>query len=160
MPMVVSATSTGRAVPPPANERFSAQLRDLGIRPTAIRLSVLQTLAESESEWLRSDEVFLRMLKRGTTTGLASVYRVIKELEKANLVQSQWERSVGGSRAVHRLQAAQGAVQLRCEGCKASVDVIDDALREGLVRAAQARGFPAGGPVIVQMACALSDCAR
>lgn len=106
MPMVVSAASTARAVPPPANERFSAQLRGLGIRPTAIRLSVLQTLAESESEWLRCDEVFLRMLKRGTTTGLASVYRVIRELEKANLVQSQWERSVGGARAVHRLQPA------------------------------------------------------
>ena len=103
------------------------------------------------------------MLKRGTATGLASVYRVIKELEKARLVQREWERSLGGARAVHRLrrtQAAQGTVRLRCGGCNASVEVVDEALHEGLVRAAQAHGMQPGGPVTVQLSCVRTDCAH
>lgn len=167
--MAVSA-ATRRAMAPaiptpatPGPESFSAQLRKLGIRPTVIRLCVLQTLAESGAEWLGGDEVFRRMLNRGTATGLASVYRVIKELEKANLVQREWERSLGGARAVHRLrraQSAQGMVRLRCGGCNASVDVIDEVLHQGVMRAAQAHGLPAGGPITVQVACAQPDCAR
>ena len=132
----------------PANESFSEQLRSLGIRPTVIRLCVLQTLAESDSEWLGGEEVFRR---------------VIKELEKVRLVQREWERSLGGARAVHRLrrsQAPEGMVRLRCGGCNASVEVVDEALHEGLVRAAQAHGMSLGGPVTVQLACAQPDCAR
>lgn len=162
--MAVSA-ATRQANPPalPVNEGFSAQLRGLGIRPTVIRLCVLQTFADSGSEWLGGDEVFRRMLQRGTATGLASVYRVIKELERANLVQREWERSVGGARAVHRLRrtkSAEGMVRLRCGACNASVEVIDEALHQGLMRAAQAHGLPAAGPVTVQVACTQSDCAR
>ncbi len=147
----------------PANEGFSVQLRSLGIRPTVIRLCVLQTLAEGGSEWLGGEEVFRRMLRRGTATGLASVYRVIKELEKVNLVQREWERSLGGARAVHRLwrtQPAERTVRMRCGGCNASVEVVDEVLHAGLMRAAQAHGLPAGGPVTVQLACVQQDCAR
>lgn len=157
------AVSETRRTQEPANESFSEQLRSLGIRPTVIRLCVLQTLAESDPQWLGGEEVFRRMLKRGTATGLASVYRVIKELEKARLVQREWERSLGGARAVHRLrrtQAAQGTVRLRCGGCNASVEVVDEALHEGLVRAAQAHGMQPGGPVTVQLSCVRTDCAR
>ncbi|OJZ01294.1 MAG: hypothetical protein BGP22_19015 [Variovorax sp. 67-131] len=157
------AFSETRRAQVPANESFSEQLRSLGIRPTVIRLCVLQTLAESDSEWLGGEEVFRRMLRRGTATGLASVYRVIKELEKVRLVQREWERSLGGARAVHRLrrsQAPEGMVRLRCGGCNASVEVVDEALHEGLVRAAQAHGMSLGGPVTVQLACAQPDCAR
>lgn len=147
----------------PASSGFSEQLRSLGIRPTVIRLCVLQTLAESDSQWLGGEEVFRRMLKRGTATGLASVYRVIKELEKARLVQREWERGLGGARAVHRLrrtQTPESTVRLRCGGCNASVEVVDEALHEGLLRAAQAHGMPAGGPFTVQLACARAECVR
>jgi len=147
----------------PASESFSVQLRSMGIRPTVIRLCVLQTLAESGSEWLGGEEVFRRMLARGTVSGLASVYRVIKELEKADLIQREWERSLGGVRAVHRLrpqQATGGRVRLSCGGCNASVEVIDEALHQGLMRAAQAHGLPAGGPVTVHLGCTQPDCAR
>ncbi|SEM45077.1 Fur family transcriptional regulator, ferric uptake regulator [Variovorax sp. YR750] len=147
----------------PASESFSVQLRSMGIRPTVIRLCVLQTLAESGSEWLGGEEVFRRMLARGTATGLASVYRVIKELEKADLIQREWERSLGGVRAVHRLRRphmAESKVRLSCGGCNASVEVIDEALHQGLMRAAQAHGLRAGGPVTVHLGCMESDCAR
>lgn len=147
----------------PASESFSVQLRSMGIRPTVIRLCVLQTLAESGSEWLGGEEVFRRMLARGTATGLASVYRVIKELEKADLIQREWERSLGGVRAVHRLRRphmAESKVRLSCGGCNASVEVIDEALHQGLMRAAQAHGLRAGGPVTVHLGCMKSDCAR
>ncbi|WP_295977908.1 transcriptional repressor [uncultured Variovorax sp.] len=159
--MAVSAAMQYAAAP--ASESFSVQLRSMGIRPTVIRLCVLQTLAESGSEWLGGEEVFRRMLARGTATGLASVYRVIKELEKADLIQREWERSLGGVRAVHRLrrpQATEGTVRLSCGGCNASVEVIDEALHRGLMRAAQAHGLSACGPVTVHLGCMKSDCAR
>ncbi|RUR70703.1 hypothetical protein EJP67_26955 [Variovorax guangxiensis] len=159
--MAVSAAMQYAAAP--ANEGFSVQLRSMGIRPTVIRLCVLQTLAESGSEWLGGEEVFRRMLARGTATGLASVYRVIKELEQAGLIQREWERSLGGVRAVHRLrrpQALEVTVRLSCGGCNASVEVVDEALHQGLMRAAQAHGLSAGGPVTVHLGCMKADCAR
>lgn len=146
-----------------ADDGFSTQLLEAGIRPTVIRLCVLQILAESGSEWLGGEDIFRRMLQRGMGAGLASVYRVIKELEKAQMLQREWERSLGGARAVHRLRrthSAEGTVRLRCGACNVSIDVIDEALHQGLTRAAQAQGLPAGGPVTVQIACSKTDCTR
>ena len=57
-------------------------------------------------------------------------------------------------------QPAEGMVRLRCGGCNASVDVIDEVLHQGVMRAAQAHGLPAGGPITVQVACTQPDCAR
>lgn len=127
---------------------FMAQLRAAGLRPSVVRLCVLQTLADGGTEWQRGDEVFRRMLLRGTSVSLTTVYRILKELERTGLIVREWVRSRGGALAVFRCQAPSaewGAVRMRCGDCGAVAEVHDRDLHEVLSRVALSRGLPAAG---------------
>ncbi|MGK6310843.1 transcriptional repressor [Variovorax sp. DT-64] len=85
-----------------------AQLRCAGVRPTPTRLGVLQILADGRAEWLRGEEVLRRMLERGWPANMTSVYRAIRALERAGLLEQQWMRGRGSPRAVFRCRLEDG----------------------------------------------------
>ncbi|SET77447.1 Fur family transcriptional regulator [Variovorax sp. OV084] len=142
---------------------FMSQLRAARIRPSVVRLCVLQTLADAGSEWQRGEEVFRRMLLRGTSASLTTVYRILKEFEHSGLVEREWARSRGGALAVFRY-AAPGAdadalsVRMRCNGCGTFTEVQDRELHEALVRVAQSKGLPLAGTFDVQIHGSCSSC--
>ena len=68
---------------------FMSQLRAARIRPSVVRLCVLQTLADAGSEWQRGEQVFRRMLLRGTSVSLTTVYRILKEFEHSRLIERE-----------------------------------------------------------------------
>ncbi|MGJ7501651.1 Fur family transcriptional regulator [Variovorax sp. ZT5P49] len=142
---------------------FMSQLRAARIRPSVVRLCVLQTLADAGSEWQRGEEVFRRMLLRGTSASLTTVYRILKEFEHSGLIEREWARSRGGALAVFRY-AAPGAnadalsVRMRCNGCGTFTEVQDRELHEALMRVAQSKGLPLAGTFDVQIHGSCSSC--
>ncbi|MGJ7564535.1 Fur family transcriptional regulator [Variovorax sp. GB1R11] len=142
---------------------FMSQLRAARIRPSVVRLCVLQTLADAGSEWQRGEEVFRRMLLRGTSASLTTVYRILKEFEHSGLIEREWARSRGGALAVFRY-VAPGApadatsVRMRCSGCGSFTEVQDRELQEALMRVALSKGLPPAGTFDVQIHGACSSC--
>ncbi|MGJ7611891.1 MULTISPECIES: Fur family transcriptional regulator [unclassified Variovorax] len=142
---------------------FMSQLRAARIRPSVVRLCVLQTLADAGREWQRGEEVFRRMLLRGTSASLTTVYRILKEFEHSGLVEREWARSRGGALAVFRY-AAPGAhadatsVRMRCSGCGSFTEVQDRELQDALMRVALSNGLPPAGTFDVQIHGACSSC--
>lgn len=133
---------------------FMSQLRAAGLRPSVVRLCVLQTLADAGTEWQRGEEVFRRMLLRGTSVSLTTVYRILKEFERSGLIVREWVRSRGGALAVFRYQApdaGSGAVRMRCGDCGAVAEVHDRDLHEVLMRVALSSGLPSAGAFDVQI---------
>lgn len=142
---------------------FMAQLRSAQLRPSVVRLCVLQTLADAGTEWQRGEEVFRRMLLRGTTVSLTTVYRILKEFEHSGLIVREWVRSRGGALAVFRYQAADaepGAVRMRCGDCGAVAEVHDRDLHEVLARVALSRGLPSAGAFDVQIHGPCTTCRK
>lgn len=142
---------------------FMSQLRAARIRPSVVRLCVLQTLADAGSEWQRGEEVFRRMLLRGTSVSLTTVYRILKELEHSGLIEREWVRSRGGVLAVFRYLAPGAvsdslSVRMRCSGCGTFAEVQDRELHEALKRVALSRGLPPSGTFDVQIHGACSSC--
>ncbi|RST53051.1 hypothetical protein EJI01_13735 [Variovorax sp. MHTC-1] len=67
---------------------------------TLPRLQVLEIFRSSESRHLSAEEVFRRLLYHGSDVGLATVYRVLSQLEGAGLLS----RNVfDGSKAVFEI---------------------------------------------------------
>lgn len=140
---------------------FLVQLRAANIKPSVVRLCVLQTLADAGEEWQRGEEVFRRMLLRGTSVSLTTVYRILKEFEQSGLIMREWVRSRGGALAVFRYKmpdAESGGVRMRCGGCGAVAEVHDRDLREMLTRVALSRGLPSAGAFDVQIHGPCSAC--
>ncbi|MFM9926621.1 transcriptional repressor [Variovorax sp. H27-G14] len=142
---------------------FLTQLRAACIRPSVVRLCVLQTLADAGTEWQRGEEVFRRMLLRGTSASLTTVYRILKEFEHAGLIEREWVRSRGGALAVFRYAAPDAhanaaSVRMRCSGCGAATEVHDRELHEALTRVARNQGLPPRGTFDVQIHGACAAC--
>lgn len=142
---------------------FLSQLRTARIRPSVVRLCVLQTLADAGSEWQRGEEVFRRMLLRGTSASLTTVYRILKEFEHSGLIEREWVRSRGGALAVFRyVEPGAGmnaaSVRMRCNGCGVFTEVHDRELHEALTRVALNQGLPPTGTFDVQIHGACAAC--
>lgn len=82
------------------------QLRVARLRPTHQRLVVLQTLHAADGEPLSADEVFRRLLQRGTPVNAGTVFRILRELERANLTLREWNMS---RKSLYRLTPSEGA---------------------------------------------------
>ncbi|NDZ18039.1 hypothetical protein C7T35_34105 [Variovorax sp. WS11] len=101
---------SGLSAPTPAAVRpeFPPQLRSAGIPPTLTRLRVLQTLADGGVEWQRREEVFRRMHLRGMAASATSVYRAIRDLKRAGLLEQKQVRGRGRPLAVFRYRQEAG----------------------------------------------------
>ena len=64
----------------------SAELRSAGLRVTASRIAVLSILEASDPHHVSAEDVYRALLDRGTDIGLATIYRVLTQLEAAGFV--------------------------------------------------------------------------
>lgn len=102
------------------------------------RLHVLDIIRTSEHRHLTAEEIYRRLGDHGDDVALATVYRVLSNLEAAGLVT----RSVfDGSRAVYELNTAQHHDHLVCVGCGLVAEFRDDDIEARQRAVAQARGF-------------------
>ncbi|MFT3815656.1 MAG: transcriptional repressor [Acidovorax sp.] len=67
-------------------------LRKAQLRPSRPRVVVLQVLHAADDQALAAEDVFRRLLQRGTPVSGGTVYRVLHELEHADLVLREWNK--------------------------------------------------------------------
>ena len=61
-------------------------LKTIGLKATLPRLRILELFEKSDVRHLSAEEVYKILLKEGTDTGLATVYRVLTQFEQAGLL--------------------------------------------------------------------------
>ena len=61
-------------------------LRNVGLKVTSPRLKVLEVLEKSEERHLSAEAIYRALLDAGEELGLATVYRVLTQFERAGLV--------------------------------------------------------------------------
>ena len=64
----------------------SKDLREAGLKVTSPRLKVLEVLDTSEERHLSAEAIYRALLANGEELGLATVYRVLTQFERAGLV--------------------------------------------------------------------------
>src|SRR3954451_20229693 len=61
-------------------------LKTIGLKATLPRLRILEIFEKSDVRHLSAEDVYKTLLKDGTDTGLATVYRVLTQFEQAGLL--------------------------------------------------------------------------
>jgi Fe2+ or Zn2+ uptake regulation protein len=116
------------------DEHAAAMLRKKGLRPTANRVRVLQSLLASQGDPMRTEEVYRSLIVKGTPNNLGSISHAMIDMERAGLLEVV-ER--GTQRKRYRCASPGGAPALTCmrlqtEGREASIN--DPRLLEMLTR--------------------------
>jgi Fur family transcriptional regulator, ferric uptake regulator len=76
-------------------------LRKLGLKVTSPRLKVLEILEKSSQRHMSAEAIYRALLEGGEELGLATVYRVLTQFERAGLVSRH--NFEGGGTAVFEL---------------------------------------------------------
>jgi Fur family ferric uptake transcriptional regulator len=122
--------------PPVADE--PDDLRHVGLRSTPPRRKVLQLLRTGERRHWSADEVYRDLSAAGDDVGLATVYRVLAQLEQAGIVRRS---SFDGGKSVFELDDGPHHDHLVCVRCGQVDEFCDDAIEQRQQAVAQARGF-------------------
>ncbi|MFY9511604.1 MAG: ferric iron uptake transcriptional regulator [Rubrivivax sp.] len=98
----------------PEADAEELNLHNAGLKATLPRLKVLEVFRTSKTRHLSADDVFRHLMEHDGDVGLATVYRVLSQLEQAGLI----ERSAfGEDRAVYELNEGSHHDHLVCIKC-------------------------------------------
>lgn len=113
-------------------------LKNAGLKATLPRMQVLEIIRNSAHRHLSAEDVFRRVLDQGLDVGLATVYRVLSQLEGAGLLS----RNVfDGGKAVFEINEGHHHDHLICLVC-GRVDEFSNEAIEALQReVAVANGY-------------------
>jgi len=113
-------------------------LRQLGLKATLPRLKVLEILRHGPRRHLSAEELHRELLRVDADVGLATVYRVLGQLEQAGIVV---RRNFDTGPAVYEIDLGEHHDHLVCVRC-GRVDEFEDRAIEARQQAvAEARGF-------------------
>ncbi len=115
------------------------RLRDVRLRPTATRVSILRTV-EAMSGPVSASDVFMNLLAGGTSLSIATIYRVLGDFESAGLLVREWIPGLTGVKTVYSILYARSGQQstpahrLLCRRCGHGTAFQDAALLEQIRR--------------------------
>jgi len=89
-------------------------LKSAGLKATLPRRLVLEIIRSSRERHLSAEDVFRRLLKQGSDVGLATVYRVLSQLESAGLLSRNVFES---GKALYEVSEGGDHDHLICLGC-------------------------------------------
>ena len=115
-----------------------SDLKTIGLKATLPRLRILQLFENSEVRHLSAEDVYKILLKEGTDSGLATVYRVLTQFEQAGLlVRHRFE----SGKAVYELNQGGHHDHLVCLQCGRVEEFYDADIEKRQTRVAEQRGF-------------------
>ena len=113
-------------------------LKTKGLKATLPRLRILELFEKSDVRHLSAEDVYRLLLKEGTDTGLATVYRVLTQFEQAGLlVRHHFE----ADKAVFELNQGGHHDHLVCLQCGRVEEFFDEAIEKRQTAVALERGF-------------------
>lgn len=135
------------------------RLRSAKLRPTIGRIGVMQVLQSAAGTALSAEDVFRRLMERGTHTSIGTVYRTVQQCEAAGLLLREWDEQRRSLYRIKPLGFDQRAMYLLCRVCERSFAVDDAKLAENLARVMQQAGIRSGEQTVtIELTCC--DCAR
>ena len=115
-----------------------SDLKTIGLKATLPRLRILELFEKSEVRHLAAEDVYRTLLKEGTDTGLATVYRVLTQFEQAGLLVRHHFES---GKAVFELNQGGHHDHLVCLQCGRVEEFYDAAIEKRQIAVAKERGF-------------------
>ena len=113
-------------------------LKTIGLKATIPRLRILELFEKSEVRHLSAEDVYRLLLKDGTDTGLATVYRVLTQFEQAGLLARHHFES---GKAVYELNQGGHHDHLVCLQCGRVEEFYDADIERRQAVVTKARGF-------------------
>ena len=115
-----------------------SDLKTIGLKATLPRLRILELFEKSDVRHLTAEDVYRLLLKEGTDTGLATVYRVLTQFERAGLLIRHHFES---GKAVFELNQGGHHDHLVCMQCGRVEEFYDEAIEKRQNAVAMERGF-------------------
>jgi Fur family transcriptional regulator, ferric uptake regulator len=115
-----------------------SDLKTIGLKATLPRLRILELFEKSDVRHLSAEDVYKLMLKEGTDTGLATVYRVLTQFEQAGLLVRHHFES---GKAVFELNQGSHHDHLVCMQCGRVEEFYDAEIEKRQIKIAEDRGF-------------------
>lgn len=115
-----------------------SDLKTIGLKATLPRLRILELFEKSQVRHLSAEDVYKILLREGTDTGLATVYRVLTQFEQAGLLKRHHFES---GKAVFELNQGGHHDHLVCMQCGRVEEFYDDAIERRQIAVAKERGF-------------------
>ena len=115
-----------------------SSLKNKGLKATLPRLRILELFERSDVRHLSAEDVYRLLLKEGTDTGLATVYRVLTQFEQAGLLVRHHFES---DKAVFELNQGGHHDHLVCLQCSRVEEFYDEAIEKRQTAIALERGF-------------------
>ena len=113
-------------------------LKTIGLKATLPRLRILEIFEKSAVRHLSAEDVYKTLLKEGTDTGLATVYRVLTQFEQAGLLIRHHFES---GKAVFELKQGGHHDHIVCVECGHVEEFYDPDIEKRQIEVAEARGF-------------------
>ena len=115
-----------------------SDLKTIGLKATLPRLRILELFEKSELRHLSAEDVYKILLKEGTDSGLATVYRVLTQFEQAGLLVRHHFES---GKAVYELSQGGHHDHLVCLQCGRVEEFYDADIEKRQTKVAEQRGF-------------------
>lgn len=115
-----------------------SDLKTIGLKATLPRLRILELFEKSEVRHLSAEDVYKILLKEGTDSGLATVYRVLTQFEQAGLLVRHHFES---GKAVYELNQGGHHDHLVCLQCGRVEEFYDADIEKRQTKVAEQRGF-------------------
>lgn len=116
----------------------SSSLRKAGLKVTLPRMKILEILEASESRHMSAEDIYRVLLESHQDIGLATVYRVLTQLEVAGLIsRHHFETGV----AVFELKADAHHDHLLCVACGRIEEFVDRGIEERQLAVAERLGY-------------------
>ena len=115
-----------------------SSLKNKGLKATLPRLRILELFERSDVRHLSAEDVYRLLLREGTDTGLATVYRVLTQFEQAGLLVRHHFES---DKAVFELNQGGHHDHLVCLQCSRVEEFYDEAIEKRQTAIALERGF-------------------
>lgn len=97
-------------------------LRKAGLKVTLPRIKILQLLDKSEDHHMSAEDIYRSLIEMGEDVGLATVYRVLTQLESAGLVKRHY---FDGGQSVFELNQGEHHDHLVCLRCGKVEEFVD-----------------------------------
>jgi Fur family ferric uptake transcriptional regulator len=142
----------GNAMPQPT------ELRDVGLKATLPRLKILDLFQKGTQRHFTAEDIYRMLLEERVEIGLATVYRVLSQLEQAGLLKRS---SFQSDKAVYELDDGRHHDHLVCVDCGKVEEFHDSAIEERQAVVAQERGFKLQEHALsLYGACTKVDCSN
>ncbi|TIC83068.1 ferric iron uptake transcriptional regulator [Crenobacter intestini] len=116
----------------------ASHLKDIGLKATGPRLTILELFENSETRHLSAEDIYRKLLSDEVDIGLATIYRVLTQFEQAGiLVRHHFE----SGKAVYELNQGGHHDHMVCVGCGTVTEFFDPEIERLQERIAKQHGF-------------------